>query len=106
MNLWQKTGSNNMKNNYFLLFLFGILVIPTSLLAQTEPEDIALVSNEFQENYYESLKQKGIENYDKAIIALEKCLALEPNNPVVFFEMGKNYLAQKNTKMPMTILKR
>ena len=68
------------------------------LLAQTEPEDIATVSSEFQDNYYESLKQKGIENYDKAIISLEKCLALEPNNPVVFFELGKNYLAQKKYK--------
>lgn len=87
-----------MKKNYFVLFLFGLLVIPASLLAQTEPEEVAAVSNEFQDNYYESLKQKGIENYDKAIIYLEKCLALEPNNPVVFFEMGKNYLAQKKYK--------
>jgi tetratricopeptide (TPR) repeat protein len=79
-------------------FLFGIIFIPSVLLAQTEPEDVAVVSSEFENNFYESLKQKGIENYDKAIDALEKCLTLEPNNPVVFFELGKNYLAQKKYK--------
>lgn len=87
-----------MKKLAFYQFIFGIFFIPNTLLAQTEPEDIATVSSEFQDNYYESLKQKGIENYDKAIISLEKCLALEPNNPVVFFELGKNYLAQKKYK--------
>lgn len=87
-----------MKKSLFYSFLLGIFFIPNMLLAQTEPEDIATVSSEFQDNYYESLKQKGIENYDKAIISLEKCLALEPNNPVVFFELGKNYLAQKMYK--------
>jgi tetratricopeptide (TPR) repeat protein len=79
-------------------FLFGLVFIPSVLLAQTEPEDVAVVSSEFENNFYESLKQKGIENYDKAIDALEKCLTLEPNNPVVFFELGKNYLAQKKYK--------
>lgn len=87
-----------MKKLAFYQFIFGMFFIPNTLLAQTEPEDIATVSSEFQDNYYESLKQKGIENYDKAIISLEKCLALEPNNPVVFFELGKNYLAQKKYK--------
>ncbi|NMH25757.1 tetratricopeptide repeat protein [Flavobacterium solisilvae] len=87
-----------MKKILVFGLLLGIFFIPNTLLAQTEPEDIATVSSEFQDNYYESLKQKGIENYDKAIISLEKCLALEPNNPVVFFELGKNYLAQKKYK--------
>ena len=87
-----------MKKILVFGLLLGIFFIPNTLLAQTEPEDIATVSSEFQDNYYESLKQKGIENYDKAIISLEKCLALEPNNPVVFFELGKNYLAQKMYK--------
>ncbi len=72
--------------------------IPTVLLAQTEPEDIAAVSDEFENFYYESLKQKGIENYDKAIEALEKCKNIQPENPIVSFELGKNYLAQKKYK--------
>lgn len=72
--------------------------IPNILLAQTEPEDIAAVSDEFENFYYESLKQKGIENYDKAIEALEKCKNIQPENPIVSFELGKNYLAQKKYK--------
>lgn len=79
-------------------WFIGMLFVPTLLLAQTEPEDVAAVDDKFQNFFYESLKQKGIENYDKAIEALEKCKELEPNNAVVYFELGKNYLAQKKYK--------
>jgi hypothetical protein len=51
-----------------------------SVAAQTNPEDIALANDEFQNLFYESLTQKGIENYDKAVVALEKCLKMQPNN--------------------------
>jgi len=84
-----------MKKKVLLFIMFGIF-FQTVLLAQTEPEDIALANDEFQNSFYESLLQKGIENYDKAITALEKCQKIQPDNAVVFFELGKNYLAQKN----------
>lgn len=67
-------------------------------MAQTEPEDIASVSDDFENYFFESLKQKGIENYDKAIEALERCKDLQPKNGVVYFELGKNYLSQKKYK--------
>ncbi|NUY80175.1 tetratricopeptide repeat protein [Flavobacterium sp. MAH-1] len=86
-----------MKRFAYIL-LIGI-AIQTNLSAQIqEPEDVALESSEFRNSFYESLKQKGIENYDKAVTALLKCQKLEPNNPVVYFELGKNYLAQKDYK--------
>ena len=86
-------------NNLFFSFLFfGMLCAPLALLAQTEPEDIAAVTDDFQNHYYESLKQKGIENYDKAIEALEKCLAIQPENAIIYHELGKNYLFQKDFK--------
>jgi tetratricopeptide (TPR) repeat protein len=66
-----------------------------SVLAQTEPEDIAMATDEYQDAFYESLKQKGIENYDKAIVSLEKCIKLKPNDAVAYFELGKNYLSLK-----------
>ena len=69
--------------------------MPFSGWSQTEPEEIAMVSDEFQDSFYESLLQKGIENHDKAIVALEKCLVSQPNNATVHFELGKNYLALK-----------
>lgn len=80
-------------------FSFGLLLCnSTILLAQTEPEEVASVTDEFQNYFYESLKQKGIENYDKAITALEKCQELQPNDFVVNFELGKNYLFKKEYK--------
>ena len=54
-------------------------------------DDLGNVSDEFQENFFEALKQKGIENYEKAILSLEKCLQIDPNSAVVYFELGKNY---------------
>src|SRR6218665_2343167 len=78
------------------IIIFGMFCISTMGLAQTEPDDIALVDDDFQEAYYESLKQKGIENYDKAILSLEKCLKLQPENAVIYHELGKNYFFQKN----------
>ncbi|RZJ34088.1 MAG: tetratricopeptide repeat protein [Flavobacterium sp.] len=88
-----------MKIQRFLLCLLAAAALtPTSVSAQTEPEDIAAVTDEFQDYFYESLKQKGIENYDKAITALEQCLRLQPNNAVVHYELGKNYLLEKNYK--------
>lgn len=83
----------------FLGLLFGIFCIPTTLLAQDEPKDtLALAENKFEDSFYESLKQKGIENYDKAIEALEKCKDIQPENSVVYFELGKNYYSQKKYK--------
>lgn len=85
-----------MKKIVLLSFLIGIFCVPTTLLAQSEPKDtLALAENKFEDAFYESLKQKGIENYDKAVDELEKCLNLQPNNPTIFFELGKNYLSQK-----------
>ncbi|TGD58687.1 cytochrome C biosynthesis protein [Flavobacterium humi] len=77
-------------------YAIGMFFISTALLAQTQPEDVALVSDDFQESYYESLMQKGMENYDKAIVSLEKCLKIQPENPVVYHELGKNYFFQKD----------
>lgn len=65
-------------------------------IAQTNPEDIASETDAFQEAFYESMKEKGIENYDKAIIQLEKCVQLQPQNPVVNHELGKNYFFKKD----------
>ncbi|HLF52451.1 tetratricopeptide repeat protein [Flavobacterium sp.] len=87
-----------MKKFALALIFYGIFSIPTSLMAQTEPEDIAMENDQFQDSFYESLLQKGIENHDKAIIALEKCLKLQPTNATVYSELGRNYLAQKDYK--------
>ena len=79
--------------------VFLVLQCNSALLwAQTEPEEIKLDSDQFQEFFYESLLQKGIENYDKAIVALEKAMKIKPNDATVYYELGKNYLALKEYK--------
>jgi len=83
------------KRVFKIVFLLVLFSNAPTLFAQTEPEDIALVNDDFQEAYYESLKQKGIENYDKAIIFLEKCLELQPENAVINHELGRNYFLFK-----------
>lgn len=74
-----------------LIFYF----ITTISFAQVNPEEADLAINELENNFYEALKQKSIENYDKAIISLEKCLEKDPKNAEVYYQLGTNFLAQK-----------
>jgi tetratricopeptide (TPR) repeat protein len=85
-----------MKKTALFSFLIAMLFAPIYLFAQEEPKDtLALAENKFEDSFFESLKQKGMENYDRAIESLEKCQTLQPENGVVYFELGKNYLSQK-----------
>ena len=85
-----------MKNTVSFFLFLVLLCNSVSLLAQAEPESIVPDADKFQDYFYESLKQKGIENYDLAIVELERCLKLKPNDAVVYSEMGKNYFGLKN----------
>ncbi|WP_348824614.1 tetratricopeptide repeat protein [Flavobacterium aestuarii] len=88
-----------MKKKWPYIFAFSILLCNTiTVLAQTEPEEIKVESDKFQDFFYESIFQKSIENYDKSLVALEQCLKLKPNDATIYFEMGKNYLASKDYK--------
>ena len=88
-----------MKYSSLLLTLFLVLQCNSALLwAQTEPEDIKVETDKFEDLFYESLLQKGIENYDKAITALDKANKFKPNDATVNYELGKNYLALKDYK--------
>lgn len=81
-----------------LIILFGIFIIPNISFAQdNQPQDdLGNVSDEFQELFFEALKQKAIENYDKAVDALQKCLQIDEAKSVLYFELGKNYKMLKN----------
>ncbi|MFD2908738.1 tetratricopeptide repeat protein [Flavobacterium ardleyense] len=76
---------------FFITFSFG-----TNSFAQENPEDLALVDNKIEDDFYTALEQRGIENYDKAIIAIQKCIEKEPKNPAFYYELGKNQLDLKN----------
>ena len=84
----------------FFLCLFGVTA-HLSFSQEIEPkqeiniDDLGDVSDEFQENFFEALKQKAITNHDKAIAALEKCVEIDPSPNYLYLELGKNYLELK-----------
>lgn len=91
-----------IKTSLFILFLLGTLFLPQQICAQEIKNDsiqnpmdeLGDVSDAFQENFFEALKQKAIENYELALSALNKAekVAKSPENKaVVYFEMGKNH---------------
>ena len=89
------------KQFYIIILLIGIVLIPQVTYAQADfnkrpDDDLGNVEDEFQEYFFEALKQKGIENYERAIDALHKCLNLDSKKPVIHFELGKNYNKLKN----------
>ncbi len=86
------------KHSYLLLVLVVVFRISGGMFAQEEEpptDDLGNVSDAFQENFFEGLKQKGIENYELALTALRKAEMAakgdKENIAVVRFEMGKNY---------------
>jgi len=91
-----------MKRNInILIFIFGILIFPQGINAQvdfnsTPNDDLGNNEDQFQEEFYEGLKQKGIENYDRAAEAFLKCIEMDKSVPVVHFELGKSYIKLKN----------
>ena len=86
------------------LFLIGIVWVPINTYAQDRPlnDDLGNTSDTFQENFFEGLKQKSIENYELALNALDKAEVAakdnQENKAVVYFEKGKNLAALKRYK--------
>lgn len=85
-----------IKKKHIALFTFLLFSFGNHLLAQENPDAIALVDDQLENNFYEAMKQRGIENYDKAIVAIQKCIEKDPKNAAFQYELGKNYLSQKN----------
>ncbi len=94
------------KTTSILFCLLGFLIITIQTNAQEDPTPDIDVENsaevfletytdDFQENFFEALKQKGIENYDKAINSFLKCKQLDASNPVVDHELAKVYYKTK-----------
>ena len=90
---------------FWVLLVVGGCFLPLPSYAQEEEgldvEQSAEVfleeySDAFQENFFEGLKQKGIQNYDRAIVNFLECQRLEPKNEVISFELAKSYLLDNN----------
>lgn len=84
-----------IKKTVILFIHFGFLLVSNVNWAQENPDDIAVVDNEIENNFYDALRERAIENYDKAIIALEKCIAKKPDDAAIHYELGKNFLDLK-----------
>jgi tetratricopeptide (TPR) repeat protein len=78
-----------------------MIFIPQITYAQvdfnkTPDDDLGDVEDRTQELFFEALKQKGIENYDRAVTALLQCIELDKTQSVFYYELGKNYNLLKN----------
>lgn len=89
-----------MKKRFYIIF-FLVALVPQLDYGQidynkTPDDDLGEVEDLEQEYFFEALKQKGIENYDRAVTALLKCIDLDDSKSVFYFELGKNYNELKN----------
>jgi tetratricopeptide (TPR) repeat protein len=91
-------------NKLIYIFLSSFLLLSSPLIwAQEQVEgeevnvdDLGNVEDEFKENFFNALAEKGKENHDRAITFLKKCLELQPESAAVYFELGKNYLERSD----------
>lgn len=102
------------KRLFLMLLVFGAVLVSGTLCAQEKDlavqdvnkDDLGNVTDQFQEYFFEALKQKGIENYEKALQALQKCEELQPESAVIYFEKARNYNALENYDKAITNLKK
>ena len=93
-----------------LLFFLGILLIPKIGLSQvdfnkTPDDDLGNFEDNFQNHFFEALKHKGVENYERSIKELKICLQITKEEAVVYYELGKNYVLLKNYGEAEEVLK-
>lgn len=93
-----------MMKFFFLVMIIGGYLSLQPIYAQEEKEidveqsaEVFLeeYSDDFQENFFEGLKQKAIQNYDRAVTYFMECKRLEPENRVITFELAKSHLLDK-----------
>lgn len=100
-----------MKYNFSIYFVIIGLIFNSQIsyaqidTIQKPTDDLGNVEDQFQDYFFEALKQQGIENYQRAIDALLKCKKLD-DKAVVYYELGKNYNKLKNFGAAEDALKR
>ena len=84
----------------FLIFFFSLIcfnaVFSQDTFNNLPNEDLGNASDEFQEAFFEALKEKANGNHEKAIDFLKKCQEINESQSVVYFELGKNFKALKD----------
>ena len=86
-----------MKRIIGTYILVSLLSFWTYAQEEEESAEVFLdeYTDEFQESFFEALKQKGIQNYDRAISLFLECKQLDPSNSVIDYELAKSYFLDK-----------
>ena len=78
---------------------YGIIfLLPLALWAKEEESAEVFLeeyTDEFQEAFFEALKQKGIQNYDRAASYLFQCKRLDSSQSVVDYELARTFFLDK-----------
>ena len=90
---------------FFLLIGFAICAFSTleinaqeeKIIDTEESSEVFLeeYTDEFQETFFDAIKQKGIQNYDRAVNLFLKCKQLDKGNSVIDHELAKTYFLDK-----------
>ena len=99
------------QNKHIKILIVLIILLPFLNFGQVDfnqrpDDDLGNVSDKYQELFFEALKHKGIENYGRAIEALQKCLAIDDSKAVIYYELGKSFSKLKNFGEAETALKK
>nr|WP_299386024.1 hypothetical protein [Allomuricauda sp.] len=78
---------------FWIIGTLQIIAVYSACAQEQESAELYLeaYTDEFQENFFEALKQKSIQNYDKAINLFLACKNLDPSNPVIDYQLAKTY---------------
>lgn len=90
----------------FAISLFGYAQDKDNLTEDINIDELGNNTDEFQEVFFKAIAQRAVENPEKAIEELEKCLELQPENTAVFYELAKNYIDLKDYKEAEDFLKK
>lgn len=75
--------------------LFGCVICMLFITVFSFSQEREIDYLKFHEHFFEALKQKAMQNYNKSIENLEKCYTINPQNTALLFEFSKNYTFQK-----------
>ena len=95
----------------FFFFSFAIMMAGTAqdknnLSDEINVDDLGNHTDEFQEVFFKAIAQRAVENPQKALEELERCLKIEPKSTAVFYEMAKNYIDLKAYEEAETFLQK
>ena len=95
--MWMRSKPAQMIRQCMYAGALWVLALASVWGQEEEGADVYLeaYTDLFQERFFEALKQKGIENYDRAEALLLECKQMQPENAVVDHELAKALAARK-----------